>query len=60
MKTLDNFLADSTTRPAALIEDQEGLLEIIRREKTELVGKNPIPPRSLPPSTYLRLWWAVK
>jgi hypothetical protein len=47
MKTRDSILGDSTNRLAKLIEDQERLLEIVRREKAELVRMDTTPP-SLP------------
>jgi hypothetical protein len=59
MRILDNFLEDSTSRLARLIEDQDRLLEIVRNEKAELAGVKPISPSSLPAATQLRYWGAV-
>jgi hypothetical protein len=54
MKEQHDFLATSAARLAALIADQERLLEIIRHKQTELVGMDtsvPTTPSSLPRPT---------
>jgi hypothetical protein len=48
MKRQNDFLVASAARLAALIEDQERLLEIIRREKRQLVRVDPSTPSALP------------
>lgn len=49
MKERDTFLKTSTARLAALLADQQRLLEVIRREKTELVRVDrPVSAKSSP------------
>jgi hypothetical protein len=50
----DDFLGVATARLTALIADQERLLEVIHREKTELVRMDPVAPLCLPTPTQLR------
>jgi hypothetical protein len=54
LNELDAFLATSTARLVALLKDQERLLEVIRKEKPELVRSDPPAPSTLPPAIQSR------